>query len=164
MPPSSAPYAGSLSSHRVEQIPEFNAFLFAAVGEEKSGLPLTVLSALSRLGIDPWGEAARLSDLPKDKAAGALAAIVAALPEGDWKVAEAGAIAARLVECLPPRGAPVLLSSATAAQVTAARGKPPAALWLVGMALAVGALFALYHWSADQAPAPLPSTVSVPQR
>jgi hypothetical protein len=29
---------------------EYNAFLFAAVGEEKVGLPLTVLTALTRLG------------------------------------------------------------------------------------------------------------------
>ena len=40
---------------------EYNAFLFAAVGEEKVGT-LTVLTALTRLGIDPWQEAARLSD------------------------------------------------------------------------------------------------------
>jgi hypothetical protein len=33
---------------------EFNDFLFAFVGEEKSGLQLTVLSALARLGLDPW--------------------------------------------------------------------------------------------------------------
>ena len=32
---------------------EYNAFLFAAVGEEKTGLPLTVQTALIRLGIDP---------------------------------------------------------------------------------------------------------------
>jgi len=32
---------------------EYNAFLFAAVGEEKVGLPLTVLTALTRLGFDP---------------------------------------------------------------------------------------------------------------
>ena len=44
---------------------EFNEFLFAFVGEEKSGQQLTVLSALARLGLDPWGEAARLSELPK---------------------------------------------------------------------------------------------------
>jgi hypothetical protein len=44
---------------------EYNAFLFAAVGEEKAGLPLTVLTALTRLGFDPWREAARLSDLPR---------------------------------------------------------------------------------------------------
>ena len=42
---------------------EFNEFLFAFVGEEKSGADLTVLSALARLGLDPWNEAARLSAL-----------------------------------------------------------------------------------------------------
>lgn len=43
---------------------EFNEFLFAVVGEERGGQQLTVLSALARLGLDPWGEAARLSKLP----------------------------------------------------------------------------------------------------
>jgi len=62
----------------------FNAFLFAAVGEEKVGLRLTVLTALTRLGLDPWQEAARLSDLPRETAARALAVTIAMLPEGDW--------------------------------------------------------------------------------
>jgi hypothetical protein len=43
--------------------PEFNPFLFALVGEEVDGVPLSVLSALSRLGLDPRDEAARLSHL-----------------------------------------------------------------------------------------------------
>ncbi len=33
----------------------FNDFLFAFVAEEKSGQNLTVLSAMSRLGLNPWG-------------------------------------------------------------------------------------------------------------
>jgi hypothetical protein len=44
---------------------EYNPFLFAAVGEEKVGTQLTVLTALTRLGFDPWREAARLSNLPR---------------------------------------------------------------------------------------------------
>jgi len=32
---------------------EYNPFLFAVVVEEEFALPLTVLSALTRLGIDP---------------------------------------------------------------------------------------------------------------
>jgi hypothetical protein len=44
-------------------LPEFDSFLFAAVGEERDGIPLSVLSALSRLGLDPRDEAARLSHL-----------------------------------------------------------------------------------------------------
>jgi hypothetical protein len=83
----------------------YNAFLFAAVGEEQIGGPLTVLSALTRLGLDPWEVAARLSDLPKETATQALAAMIATLPEGDWKASESGAIAARLVHSLPRQSA-----------------------------------------------------------
>ena len=57
---------------------EYNAFLFAAVGEESVGT-LTVLTALSRLGIDPWQEAARLSDLPRETAARVFAQTIAKL-------------------------------------------------------------------------------------
>ena len=79
----------------------YNAFLFATVGEEQAGVPLSVLSALTRLGFDPWQEAGRLSDLPRETAARALAATIAMLPEGDWKASEVAAIAARLVSWLP---------------------------------------------------------------
>lgn len=68
----------------------YNAFLFAEVGEEHAGVSLTVLSALTRLGFDPWQEAARLSDLPRDTAARAFAVTIAMLPEGDWKAEELG--------------------------------------------------------------------------
>jgi hypothetical protein len=81
----------------------YNDFLFAVIGEEKTGMPLTVLTALTRLGFDPWQEAGRLSDLPRETAARALAATIATLPEGDWKASESGAIAARLVSWLPKR-------------------------------------------------------------
>ena len=80
---------------------EFNDFLFAFVGEEKSGTPLTVLSALARLDLDPWGEASRLSELTKKAATIALAAKIAVLPEGDWKASDSQSIAVRLVDLLP---------------------------------------------------------------
>lgn len=80
---------------------EFNEFLFAFVGEEKNGSDLTVLSALARLGLDPWKEAAHLSALPKEAATSALTATIARLPEGVWKVSESRAIALRLVHYLP---------------------------------------------------------------
>ena len=79
----------------------YNAFLFAAVGEGEVGVPLTVLSALARLGFDPWQEAARLSDLPRETAARALAMTIALLPEGHWTASEMETIAVRLVSSLP---------------------------------------------------------------
>jgi hypothetical protein len=55
-------------------------FLFAAVGDEQNSMPLNVISALTRLGIDLWEEAARLAALPKALAAESLAPIIARLP------------------------------------------------------------------------------------
>ena len=40
---------------------DFDEFLFAPVGEDAGGTPLTLLSLLARLSIDPWEEAAELS-------------------------------------------------------------------------------------------------------
>jgi hypothetical protein len=85
---------------------EYNAFLFAAVGEEKTGMQLTVLTALIRLGFDPWQEAARLSGLSKAAAVQALMAAMARLPEGDWNASALPEIAARLVGSLPGRVTP----------------------------------------------------------
>jgi len=85
---------------------QFNDFLFAYVGEEKSGARLTVLSALARLGFDPWAEAARLSELTREVAASALAATIAALPEGNWKASDSRSIAVRLVDHLPKHVSP----------------------------------------------------------
>jgi hypothetical protein len=42
-----------------------NAFLFAEVGVELNGSALTILSALARLGEDPWAEAARWAKGPR---------------------------------------------------------------------------------------------------
>lgn len=82
----------------------YNEFLFATVGEEKAGVPLSVFSALTRLGFDPWREAARLAALPQETAARAFAVTIAMLPEGDWNAADSEAIAARLVSALPGPG------------------------------------------------------------
>jgi hypothetical protein len=85
---------------------EFNDFLFAVVGEDESGMQLTVLSALTRLGFDPWREAARLSELTKGAAINALAVTISALPEADLKGSNSRSIAVDLVNRLPARTSP----------------------------------------------------------
>lgn len=129
---------------------EYNAFLFAAVGEEAVGLPLTVLTALSRLGIDPWQEAARLSDLPRETAARVFAQTIARLPEGDWKASDAEAIAARLVDSLPLRSGPPIPSMA----VRRAGGRiemknPRFPAWLAWSSLFVAALVLTLYLQPD---------------
>jgi hypothetical protein len=82
---------------------EFNDFLYAPIGVERNEMQLSVLSALARLNLDPWGEAAELSELPKHAATRRLASLIARLPTGRWVHADCGAIAGRLIELLPNR-------------------------------------------------------------
>jgi hypothetical protein len=86
-------------------LPEFDSFLFATVGEEQDGVPLSVLSVLSRLGLDPRDEAARLSHLTKEAAADQLARMIARLSDRCWTLSEARRIAGGLIERLPTSSA-----------------------------------------------------------
>jgi hypothetical protein len=83
------------------ELPEMDPFLFASVGEEINGIPLSVLSALARLGVDPRDEATRLSQLTSKMAASQLARMFARLPDRPWTAPEIQRIASRLVELLP---------------------------------------------------------------
>ena len=55
--------------------PELERFLFAPL-HENGDAPLSVLSVLARQDIDPWQEAARLAQLPKDHAVNSLASTI----------------------------------------------------------------------------------------
>ena len=48
---------------------EFDKFLYAPIREDRNGTPLSVLSALARLDVDPWQEALSLALMPKATAA-----------------------------------------------------------------------------------------------
>lgn len=88
---------------------EFEEFLSAPIDEDNGVMLLSVLSALARSDVDPWEEAARLAELPEDKATQKLATLIAALPGGSSTRPDSRAIAARLMVLLPRRvsvGAP----------------------------------------------------------
>jgi hypothetical protein len=80
---------------------DLNDFLFAAIGNEQNGMPLNVVSGLTRLGLDPWEEAAQLAALPRGVAAEELAPIIARLPFDRLQRSDDLAISRRLVELLP---------------------------------------------------------------
>jgi len=84
---------------------DLNRFLFADVGTEASGMTLSVVSVLARQGSDPWREAGRLADLPREAATDSLARTIAAMPRSLWNLPEAIVIAARLTGLLPARPA-----------------------------------------------------------
>lgn len=83
---------------------DLNDFLFASVGDQQNGMRLNIVSALTRLGVDPWEEAARLAALPRALAAAALAPTIARLPIGQMQLSDNLAISQRLVELLPLPG------------------------------------------------------------
>ena len=80
---------------------DLDRFLFAAVGDEIDGIPLSVISALTRLGLDPWQEAGRLSSLGDREAVEQLARLIAELPGLFRSLAGTREIADRLIQLLP---------------------------------------------------------------
>jgi hypothetical protein len=121
---------------------DLNDFLFAAIGDEANGMPLNVVSALTRLGIDPWDEAARLSALPKAAAVETLASMIAPLPicrpprSDNWEISH------RLVELLPRHGqaAPANLDR------EATKDKQPLHPWMVLVCLILAAAVLAAIW------------------
>ena len=78
-----------------------NAFLFAEVGTELNGSPLTILSVLARLGQDPWAEAANWAKLPKAATIDRLAQSISQMPLTPQALGEARTTATRLIKLLP---------------------------------------------------------------
>ena len=78
-----------------------NAFLFAEVGNELNGSPLTVLSVLARLGWDPWIEATRWSKLTKGAGIEILTESISQMPLCKQALVDARVTASRLIPLLP---------------------------------------------------------------
>jgi len=89
-------------------IAAFSEFLSSAIGEEPNGMTLSLLSGLSRLGVDPWAEAQRLAEMPEALAVAALAALLTkALSTAEAAAhADSRTLAQRLVRLLPRGGSP----------------------------------------------------------
>jgi hypothetical protein len=80
---------------------EFDSFLHASVGEERSGMTLSVLSALARLDLDPWEETAALASMPRDRAKERLAALFKVSTKALAPELSSHVVAARLIALLP---------------------------------------------------------------
>jgi hypothetical protein len=125
---------------------DLNPFLFAFVGTDRAGGQLSVVSALARLDLDAWSEAAALARLPRAAAASKLSAVLRRYTEIPHIAQEASGIAARLVALLPER-TPVRLQK-PAGKAAAV----PAAL------LAFAILFGMMYFYQAHAPAAVPAS------
>jgi hypothetical protein len=80
---------------------EFESFLYAPIGQDNNGMPLSVLSALARQDVDPWDEAARLAQLPEEKAVTQLVSLLGAFPHAPLACPDPASTATRLITLLP---------------------------------------------------------------
>jgi hypothetical protein len=144
---------------------EFDDFLFAPIGEDTNGMLLSVLSALARLDIDPWQEAAKLAGLPGETATQRLASLIAELPDEPAARPDPATIAARLIALLPRRASPTDRSR-TAVHGAGSATHPHAVIYMYVIFM-VCALAAQWMAASRQPPtqvgnvqAPASSTVS----
>ena len=78
----------------------YNDFLFSVICEEANGTQLSVLSALTRIDVDPWEEAARLSAMTEPIAKSRLIFLLNRTSDRSWTPSQKTAIATRLIERL----------------------------------------------------------------
>ncbi|WP_343504263.1 hypothetical protein [Alloyangia pacifica] len=109
--------------------PEFERFLYAPVGEDRNGYVVTVLSALARLGLDPWTETAELVTLRREAARLRLGKLLSRFRDVPALVANHKAVADEL-SLLLPENEPRSLQH-TAATVTAGGLGGGVSMWAI---------------------------------
>ncbi|HEU5133644.1 MAG TPA: hypothetical protein VFU13_00745 [Steroidobacteraceae bacterium] len=115
---------------------DFDEFLFTPVGKDASGMPVTLLTVLARLGVDPWEEAADLAHLALEPAMQRLTSRLEAMPNAPATPADTVTLATRLIALLHRRPVPkVALPEAPLLRqaVSQAKGMRPAVYFLVGL-------------------------------
>ena len=144
---------------------DFDAFLFAPIGEDTNGMPLTLLSVLARLGIDPWEEAADLAHLALEPALQRLSSRLEAMPAGrPATAADTVNIATRLIALLHRPPAP----KASTPKASAPDPRPPLKLVeksagvKVAIYCLIGVIFVLVgQWVMSDRVAPAPMDTSI---
>jgi len=117
-----------------------NAFLFADVGTEQNGSPLTVLSVLARLGKDPWAQAAEWDKMPNAAKIEGLTRCISQMPLRPSDLAAARGTSGRLVTLLPGKtGTEPRIANTATIEVNMPEWVPRAALGvLLGLAIIAG--------------------------
>ena len=121
---------------------EFDDFLFATIGEDRNGTPLSVLSTLARRDVDPWLEAAELARLPGKTSTRRLASLIAAPPDGPSARLDTGTIAARLIALLP-RGASSNVPSRETLSRVGAVANPRAVIYVIFYAIFIASMMGI---------------------
>jgi len=136
--------------------PEYNAFLYATIDTGSSGTLLSVLSAMARMNLDPWQEAADLTALSAKAAARRLATLISAVPGGPSDAANHDVIAARLVKLLPKQTRVILPPLPQRTDFTDIRALAQSPMVRNILFAAIALVLAVMWFSAHQTPAQPP--------
>lgn len=147
---------------------EFDEFLHAPVGSALDEMPLSVLSALTRLNLDPWEEASELSNLPIEAAIQRLATLIARLPTKQSGKLDCAEAATRLVALLPRTARGISLPGAkmiNGINLPRTPFRPVIVLFVAMMLSTAVLLLAMAREQASQSSPPQhsPSNRSLPQ-
>ena len=141
---------------------DFNDFLFALVGEDRNGMPLSVVSVLARMDLDPWVEAANLADLPAETAARKLAAWLDALSDPALKPASPDTRADRLIALLPRRVTPRYPPTPVDRTGAVAAARPPGLIKVILLAICLILSLAIQLFVARKESPPRPELPRAP--
>jgi hypothetical protein len=129
---------------------DFDAFLYSSVGDDSNGFPLTLLTVLARLGVDPWEEAAELAALPTEPAMQRLAARLESMANAPASADDTVNLASRLIKLLhrapapvPERKAALLDGSVHVKVVKQAKEINPAVYYFIGIIILLISQWAL---------------------
>jgi hypothetical protein len=129
-------------------------FLYADAGMPSEGSPLTVLSMLARLGLDPWARSAQWVGMARPAAIDGLAACLGQIGRGSADATATRAAAERLIGLLPAR-----IGTRASDQAGEARaGLPPNAgpIIILCCMFALGMAFSVLTMRQGPDPAPAP--------
>jgi hypothetical protein len=126
--------------------PVYNDFLYATVYEERNEMQLSVISALARLGLDPWTEAANLAGMSGDGAASRLSGLLVGVVDSHATEIDRAAIATRLVTLLPQTAEGIASKHGWSARGVQRHGLAPSnvlGMLCLALLLAAGVSFAM---------------------
>jgi len=134
----------------------YEDFLLAPICDEPGGMRLSVLSALARLNVDPWEEAARLAALATADAQKTLVSTLNRFPGKRQRSAETEALAARLLALLPRADKTTIAKQATIAEGPTKRYS----VWLMWLCFAIAMSFLIPHQQSTTTNAESPRSTS----
>ena len=140
---------------------DLDDFLFAPIADDTNGMPMTMITALARSGVDPWAEAADLAVLSRESATQKLILLLAGVPNGPTPGADTATLASRLIALLHTPAKP-RAASGGAARSPAVVAVPPMRFKLAIYSVLALILALVSHCVMTNSDAATPANTSAP--